>query len=76
MKMLYMKCKYEFTFVVVVVVVAVAVALTYCVFSICSFLFYGSHIGGQKQYIFSPLGITIYFHAKLFHCSGPPTWPP
>ena len=34
------------------------------------------HVGGQKQYIFSPLGNKIYFHAKLFHCFSPPTWPP
>ena len=34
------------------------------------------HVGGQKQYIFSPLGNKIYFHAKLFHCFTPPTWPP
>ena len=32
------------------------------------------HVGGQKQYIFSPLGNKIYFHAKLFHCFSPPTW--
>ena len=31
-------------------------------------------VGGQKQYIFSPLGNKIYFHAKLFHCFSP--WPP
>ena len=49
------------------------------------------HVGGQKQYIFSPLGnkilirsisfflFFIYFHAKLFHCFSPPTclpWKP
>ena len=34
------------------------------------------HVGGQKQYIFSPLGNKIYFHAKLFHCFSPPTWLP
>ena len=35
------------------------------------------HVGGQKQYIFSPLGNKIYFHAKLFHCFSPlPRWPP
>ena len=34
------------------------------------------HVGGQKQYIFSPLGNKIYFHAKLFHCFSPlPRWP-
>ena len=33
---------------------------------------HGSHVGGQKQYIFSPLGNNIYFHAKLFHCFCPP----
>ena len=25
---------------------------------------------------FSSLGNKIYFHAKLFHCFSPPTWPP
>ena len=34
------------------------------------------HVGGQKQYIFSPLGNKIYFQAKLFHCFSPPTWLP
>ena len=34
------------------------------------------HVGGKKQYIFSPLGNKIYFHAKLFNCFSPPTWPP
>ena len=34
------------------------------------------HVGGQKQYIFSPLGSKIYFHAKLFHCFSHPTWLP
>ena len=33
------------------------------------------HVGGQKQYIFSPLGNKIY-HAELFHCFSPPTWLP
>ena len=28
------------------------------------------YVGGQKQYIFSPLGNKIYFHAKLFHFSA------
>ena len=34
------------------------------------------HVGGQKQYIFSPLASEIYFHAKLFHCFSPSTWLP
>ena len=29
------------------------------------------YVGGQKQYIFSPLGDKIYFHAKLFHLFQP-----
>ena len=37
---------------------------------------FSRHVGGQKQYIFSCLGNKIYFYAKLFHCFGPPTWPP
>ena len=34
------------------------------------------HFGEQKQYIFSPLGNNIYFHAKLFHCFSAPSWLP
>ena len=26
------------------------------------------YVGGQKRYIFYPLGNKMYFHAKLFHC--------
>ena len=30
----------------------------------------------EGKNIFSPLGNKVYFHAKLFHCFSPPTWPP
>ena len=37
---------------------------------------HGDHVGWQEQYIFSPLGNKMYFHARIFHCSCHPTWPP
>ena len=39
-------------------------------------LFIRCVLNNTKQYIFSPLGNKICFHAKLFHCFNPPTWPP
>ena len=40
---------------------------------------HGSHVGGQKQKSFSPLGNEVYFDAnfaKKFLLYWPPTWPP
>ena len=34
------------------------------------------HVGGPKQYYDFPLGYIFYFHANIFYCFSPPTWPP
>ena len=34
------------------------------------------YVGGPKQYNDSPLGNIFYFHANIFYCFSPPTWPP